>query len=152
MILLDHLQLIFLQIYYQIINKMEVIYNKFIPFNGFYAMTIIKWIFIRDKNKRYAGTNKYNRMIRHESIHEQQILDFTPTVFPNWLRYTIGSICFYLLYGFEWLFKLIPCLITKKSTYRSLCAEQEAHENEDNLNYLESRPKLSWLKKIFTLV
>ena len=83
MILLDHLQLIFLQIYYQIINKMEIIYNKFIPFNGFYAMTIIKWIFIRDKNKRYAGTNKYNRMVRHESIHEQQILDFTPTIFPN---------------------------------------------------------------------
>lgn len=37
----------------------------------------------------------------------------------------------------------MPCLITKRSTYRSLCAEQEAYENEDNLNYLESRPKLS---------
>ena len=130
---------------------MKVIYNKFIPFKGFYAITIIKWIFVREEYKYLDGLSIYNKMVNHESIHEQQILDFTPKTFPKWLRYTIGSICFYLLYGLEWLFKLIPCLITKRNTYRSLCAEQEAYENEDNLNYLESRPKLSWLKKIFTL-
>ena len=134
------------------INNMKVIYNKFIPFKGFYAITVIKWIFVRDEYKHLDGLSIYNKMINHESIHEQQILDFTPKIFPKWLRYTIGSICFYLLYGVEWLFKLIPCLITKKNVCRSLCAEQEAYENEDNLNYLESRPKLSWLKKIFTLV
>ena len=134
------------------INNMKVIYNKFIPFKGFYAITIIKWIFVREEYKCFNRSSIYNKMINHESIHEQQILDFTPEMFPSWLRYTIGSICFYLLYGLEWLFKLIPCLITKKNVYRSLCAEQEAYENEDNLNYLESRPKLSWLKKIFTLV
>ena len=134
------------------INSMKVIYNRFIPFKGSYAITIIKWIFVREEYKRLDGSRIYNKMINHESIHEQQILDFTPTVFPNWLRYTIGSICFYLLYGVEWLFKFIPYLIKKKNVYKSLCAEQEAYENEDNLNYLESRPKLSWLKKIFTLV
>ena len=134
------------------INNMKVIYNRFIPFKGSYAITIIKWIFVREEYKHLDGSRIYNKMINHESIHKQQMLDFTPETFPSWLRYTIGSICFYLLYGVEWLFKLIPCLITKKNVYRSLCAEQEAHENEDNLNYLESRPKLSWLKKIFTLV
>ena len=134
------------------INNMKVIYNRFIPFKGSYAITIIKWIFVREEYKHLDGSRIYNKMINHESIHKQQMLDFTPETFPSWLRYTIGSICFYLLYGFEWLFKLILCLITKRSAYRSLCAEQEAHENEDNLNYLESRPKLSWLKKIFTLV
>ena len=131
---------------------MKVIYNKFIPFKGFYAITIIKWIFVREEYKYLDGLSVYNKMINHESIHEQQILDFTPKIFPKWLRYTIGSICFYLLYGLEWLFKLIPCFIKKKNAYRSLCAEQEAYKNEDNLNYLENRPKLSWLKKIFTLV
>lgn len=90
-------------------------------------------------------------MINHESIHEQQILDFTPETFPSWLRYTIGSICFYLLYGLEWLFKLIPCLITKKSFYRSLCAEQEAYENKLDFDYINKRKKLVWLKKIFKL-
>ena len=134
------------------INNMKVIYNKFIPFKGFYAITIVKWIFVREEYKCFNRSSIYNKMINHESIHEQQILDFTPEMFPSWLRYTIGSICFYLLYGLEWLFKLIPCLITKKNVYRSLCAEQEAYKNEDNLNYLENRPKLSWLKKIFTLV
>ena len=90
-------------------------------------------------------------MINHESIHEQQILDFTPKIFPKWLRYTIGSICFYLLYGLEWLFKLIPCLIKNKSAYRSLCAEQEAFKNEVDSNYINKREKLAWLKKIFRL-
>ena len=133
------------------INNMKVIYNKFIPFKGFYAITIIKWIFVREEYKYLDGLSVYDKMINHESIHEQQILDFTPKIFPKWLRYTIGSICFYLLYGLEWLFKLIPCLIKNKSAYRSLCAEQEAFKNEANSNYINKRKKLAWLKKIFRL-
>ena len=131
---------------------MKVTYNKFIPFKGFYAITIIKWIFVREKYKYLDGLSIYNKMINHESIHEQQILDFTPKIFPSWLRYTVGSICFYLLYGLEWLFKLITCLIKKKNTYRSLCAEQEAYNNKIDFKYIENRPKLFWLKKIFTLI
>ena len=134
------------------INNMKVIYNKFIPFKGFYAITVIKWIFVREEYKYLDGLSVYDKMINHESIHKQQMLDFTPETFPSWLRYTIGSICFYLLYGLEWLFKLIPCLIKKKNTYRSLCAEQEAYNNEMDFKYIENRPKLSWLKKIFILV
>ena len=131
---------------------MKVIYNKLIPFKGFYAITIIKWIFVRNEYKHLDGLSVYNKMINHESIHEQQILDFTPITFPNWLRYTIGSICFYLLYVLEWLFKFIPCLIKKKNAYRSLCTEQEAYNNETDFKYIKNRPKLSWLKKIFTLI
>ena len=134
------------------INNMKVIYNRFIPFKGSYAITIIKWIFVREEYKHLDGSRIYNKMINHESIHKQQMLDFTPETFPSWLRYTIGSICFYLLYGLEWLFKLIPCLIKKKNTYRSLCAEQEAYNNEMDFKYIENRPKLFWLKKIFTLI
>lgn len=134
------------------INNMKVIYNRFIPFKGFYAITIIKWIFVREEYKCLNGSRIYNKMINHESIHEQQILDFTPEIFLSWLRYTVGSICFYLLYGLEWLFKLTPCLIKKKNAYRSLCAEQEAYNNEMDFKYIENRPKLFWLKKIFTLV
>ena len=133
------------------INNMKVIYNKFIPFKGFYAITIIKWIFVREEYRYLDGSSVYNKMVNHESIHEQQILDFTPEIFPSWLRYTIGSICFYLLYVLEWLFKLIPCLITKNNAYRSLCAEQEAFENELDFDYINKREKLAWLKKIFKL-
>ena len=130
---------------------MKVIYNKFIPSKGFYAITVIKWIFVREEYKYLDGLSVYDKMINHESIHEQQILDFTPKIFPKWLRYTIGSICFYLLYGLEWLFKLIPCLIKNKSAYRSLCAEKEAFKNEADSNYINKREKLAWLKKIFRL-
>ena len=133
------------------INSMKVIYNKFIPFKGFYAITIIKWIFVREEYKYLDGLSVYDKMINHESIHEQQILDFTPKIFPSWLRYTIGSLCFYLLYGLEWLFKLIPCFIKNKSAYRSLCAEQEAFKNEVDSSYINKREKLAWLKKIFRL-
>lgn len=133
------------------INNMKVIYNKFIPPKGFYAITVIKWIFVRDKYKYLDRSSIYNKMINHESIHEQQILDFTPEAFPSWLRYTIGSICFYLLYVLEWFLKLIPCLITKKNAYRSLCAEQEAYENERDFDYINKRKRLLWLKKIFKL-
>ena len=133
------------------INNMKVIYNKFIPFKGFYAITIIKWIFVREECRYLDGSSIYNKMVNHESIHEQQILDFTPEMFPSWLRYTIGSICFYLLYVLEWLFKLIPCLITKNNAYRSLCAEQEAFENELDFDYINKREKLAWLKKMFKL-
>ena len=62
---------------------MKVIYNKFIPPKGFYAITIIKWIFVRERYKRLDGSMIYNKMINHESIHEQQILDFTPKIFPK---------------------------------------------------------------------
>ena len=134
------------------INSMKVIYNRFIPFKGSYAITIIKWIFVRDEYKYLDGSRIYNKMINHESIHKQQILDFTTETFPSWLRYIIGSVCFYLLYGLEWLFKLIPCLIKNKSAYRSLCAEQEAYNNEMDFKYIENRSKLFWLKKIFTLI
>ena len=134
------------------INNMKVIYNKFIPYKRFYAITIIKWIFVREEYKHFNRSSIYNKMINHESINEQQILDFTPETFLNWLRYTIGSVCFYLLYELEWLFKLIPYLIKKKNAYRSLCAEQEAYNNEMNFKYIENRPKLFWLKKIFTLI
>ena len=134
------------------INNMKVIYNRFIPFKGSYAITVIKWIFVREEYKCLDGSRVYNKMINHESIHEQQILDFTPKTFPSWLRYTVGSICFYLLYGLEWLFKLIPCFIKKKNAYRSLCAEQEAYNNEMDFKYIENRPKLFWLNKIFILV
>ena len=130
---------------------MKVIYNQFIPPKGFCALTIIKWIFVKDEYKYLDGSSIYNKMINHESIHEQQILDFTPEAFPSWLRYTIGSICFYLLYILEWLLKLIPCLITKKNAYRSLCAEQEAYKNERNFDYINKRKRLLWLKKIFKL-
>lgn len=62
---------------------MKIIYNKFIPFKGFYAMTFLKWIFVREEYRKYEQTHTYYRMINHETIHYEQILDFTPNCFPE---------------------------------------------------------------------
>ena len=130
---------------------MKIVWNKVIPVKGFYAITVIKWIFVRDEYQGSQGSESFKRMIRHESIHEQQILDWTPKTFPEWLRYTIGSILFYPTYVVEWLIKFIiaACKKFEIDAYKSISYEQEAYNNEDDLNYLENRKKFSWLKYIF---
>lgn len=62
---------------------MKVIYNKLIPFKGFYAMTFLKWIFVREEYRDLDGTERFYSMVRHETIHYNQILDFTPDYFPE---------------------------------------------------------------------
>ena len=118
---------------------MKVIYNKILPVPGFYAITILKWIFIREEYRKYDGTETYKRMLRHEGVHYAQIMDFTPDCFPEWLRLLIGGICFYLLYLLEWLWKLIPCAIKKHDAYRMISFEQEAYGHENELDYKRKR-------------
>lgn len=130
---------------------MKVVYNKIIPFKGFMAMTVVKWIFVREEYKHLEGSTSFNTMINHESIHEQQILDFTPNFFPKWLRYIIGSIFFYLWYVLEWIIKLIPCAIGEVNAYRNIGFEQEAYANENNFEYIKNRKRFSWFKEIVPL-
>lgn len=118
---------------------MKVIYNKIIPFKGFYAMTFLKWIFVREEYEDLDGTESYNTMVRHETIHYNQILDFTPGCFPEWLRLLIGGICFYIWYLLEWVLKLIPAAIKHKDAYKSISFEQEAYENQDVIEYNRKR-------------
>ena len=130
---------------------MKIIYNKFIPFKGFYAMTFLKWIFVREEYRKYDGTETYKKMLRHENTHLEQIFDFTPKCFPEWLRLTIGGICFYSLYLLEWILKLIPCSIKKHDAYRMISFEQEAYTHENELDYLENRKRFNWIKNIFKI-
>ena len=129
--------------------NMKVIFNKILPLPGHFAMTFAKWIFVREENKCLIGTRSWNRMLNHESIHEQQILDFTPYYFPEWLKYTIGCLLFYPFYVIEWLIKLIPTLIKNKNINHSVSFEQEAYANEYDWQYLSKRNKFAWVKYIF---
>lgn len=118
---------------------MKVVYNKILPPKGFYAITILKWIFIRKEHKGDEGTYRYNRMINHESIHYEQEKE---------LLY----IFFYILYVLEWLLKLIPCTIAGKNAYESISFEQEAYNNQTDFKYLNKRKKYNWIRYIFKLV
>ena len=90
-------------------------------------------------------------MINHETIHYEQILDFTPNCFPEWVRLVLGGLCFYVLYLLEWLFKLIPCAIKKHNAYNYISFEQEAYENEKTDNYLVDRKRFNWIKSVFKI-
>jgi len=71
-------------------------------------------------------------MINHESIHWKQQLEML-------------IIFFYLWYLIEWLIR-IP--INGKKAYISLSFEREAHDNDNNLDYIKTRKHFSWIKYI----
>lgn len=120
-------------------KELEIKYSKFIPFKKFYAITLFGYLIIRREN-RYKPIS--HRTMNHEMIHVAQANDFLPKV---------GYIPFYILYILEWLLKLIPCAIKRKSAYKAISFEQEAYNNELNFNYLDKRRRFSWAKYIFKL-
>lgn len=71
-----------------------------------------------------------DRIINHEMIHWKQQME-------------MFIIPFYLWYIFEWIIRL-P--INGKDAYMKLLFEQEAHNNDDNLDYLKTRKHFSWIK------
>ena len=117
---------------------MKIIYNKVIPFPGYIAITICKWIFARIEYKELSAET-----VNHEGIHMAEEDDFIIPI----LKYVI----FYSWYVLEWLLKL-PTALFGYNAYRSISFEQEAYAHEDDLNYLKTRKRFNWLKYVFKLV
>jgi hypothetical protein len=118
---------------------MKVIYNKLIPFPGFFAINLFGIMFVREEfRNREIGKTTYN----HESIHSEQMLDF---VFGCEKLRILGGCIFYILYFIEWLIKLIIAGFTfgKIKAYYSISFEQEAYHNQRNYEYIPSRKKFS---------
>jgi len=81
----------------------------------------------------YLALDRYlnnKELINHESIHWMQS------------REMLG-IFFYLFYGLEWVVKIF---MYGKKAYINLSFEREAHANQNNLNYLNTRKRFAWLK------
>ena len=119
---------------------MKIIYNKLIPFKGFCAVTLGKWIFARMEYMK-KGLSKW--VINHENVHMLQQDDFIIPI--------IKYIIFYIWYLLEWIIKL-PCELFGYSAYSSISFEQEAYNNQYNLEYIKTRKKFNWLKYIFKFV
>ena len=100
---------------------MKIVQNNLIPFKGFTAINLFGIIFVR-KGKAYPNLTGWSKLIRHESIHTAQMKE---------LLY-IG---FYIIYFFEWLYRLI----TTRHAYRSISFEKEAYEHQDEPEYLDNR-------------
>ena len=105
---------------------MKVIRNKFIPFKGYFAITIGNIIFVR-KECEVTDT-----LINHESIHYEQEKE-------------LGYVGFYLLYILEYLYKRVKYKNAYKA-YRDVSFEKEAYANQHDLDYIPNRKKFSWLK------
>jgi len=71
-------------------------------------------------------------LINHEKIHLKQQLELL--ILP-----------FYLFYITEWLIRAIIYLDSYKA-YQNISFEREAYHNEKNMNYLEERKPLSFIK------
>ena len=106
---------------------MKIVYNKWIPFKGFYAINLFGTYFIREE---YKGQKISKTTLNHEAIHTEQIKE-------------LGYIFFYIWYFIEWLIRLV---INGRYAYYCLSFEREAYDHEKNYKYLNKRKPYSWFK------
>lgn len=119
-------------------KELKLKYSKYIPFKGFYAITLFGYIIRREqyRNKPISVTT-----MNHEGIHMCQAEDFC--------KGFIGYIIFYLLYIIEYILRLIASIFTKINPYLALSFEQEAYCNQTNLEYQDTRKRFAWTKYLF---
>lgn len=106
-------------------------------------MTFFNIIIWREEYSYWLHNELYTRRIfNHESIHVAQMKDLFP-----WIP--IGGIIFYLLYLIEWLIKVLFVYPFSSKAYKNISFEREAYQHEADYDYLSSRKKFNWLKRIF---
>lgn len=106
---------------------MKIVYNKYIPFKGFFAINLFGTYFIREENKHIKILKK---TLNHEAIHTEQMKE-------------LGYIFFYIWYFIEWLIQLS---LHGKDAYYWISFEREAYDNESNYKYLNRRKRYNWFK------
>lgn len=109
-------------------GQQMIIYNNLIPVKGFSAMNLFGIIFAR---KAFKPLPKY--IINHEQIHTKQIVE-------------LAFIFFYVIYGIEWLIRLIQYK-SSKLAYYNISFEKEAYDNQYNNNY-KRKHYAQWRKKV----
>ena len=109
------------------------VYSNIIPFQGYVAMTLYPWVFIRK-----SAAERYTEAAdRHEATHGYQQIE------TLW-------VLFFLIYLVEYLVKLV-ITFDHRTAYRSISFEQEAYMHEDDASYNSSRKHYTWVKYIFKL-
>lgn len=87
---------------------MKIIYNNYIPFNGFKAINLFGIVFARRKLSQ--------KDIKHELIHTKQMKKY----------FYIG---FYILYILEYIKNLFVYKFNTKAAYKNISFEKEAYAN-----------------------
>lgn len=106
---------------------MIVVINKFILAKGFKGISL--WPFIILKSEVFKDDPV---LLNHEKIHLKQQAELL-------------VIFFYLWYGIEYLIRIFQYK-KRHLAYRNISFEREAYKNEANMNYINSRRFLDFLK------
>lgn len=117
--------------------KAKIIYSdKFLDRVGIFmkigGITLWPFVILRERYN-VPNANYSKRIVNHESIHIKQ-------------QEELLVIPFYILYVTEWFIKLF---FYGKEAYYNISFEREAYSNEYDFQYLESRKRYSWLKRLF---
>ena len=121
------------------IKAMVVVFNKFLPFPGYFAITLFGKILIRETNKssweRQIKTGDANITLNHETIHLRQ----AQSTCDSWWVY-------YIKYIYEYI-KNQPWKNGTSFAYYMIPFEMEAYKNELNLSYLHGGKSTTGWKK-----
>jgi len=103
---------------------MIVVNNKIIPFDGYKAMTIWPFVFVRSELSEID--------MNHEKIHGRQQVEML------WLL-------FFIWYGVEYLLRAV---FGGYNLGKNVSFEREAYDKDIDLNYLKHRRFWAFLKYI----
>lgn len=105
---------------------MKIIKNTWFPFGNYVAINMFGVVFTKRELDEVS--------INHEKIHTKQMQEML------WIG-------FYIWYILEYFILWFARLRDKQSTkYHDISLEEEAHNNDTNLNYINTRKHYTWLK------
>lgn len=136
--------------------KLKKVFSNIIPFEGYLALTVWPWCFIRKDCK-----DKFDDVAeRHETTHAYQQLEMyaagatLAAVLAVWgcSWWSLLAVpLFFWWYLIEWLVKAVLCFFANRDAYYSISFEQEAYEHEEEVYYNDVRKFFNWIKYVFKL-
>jgi len=115
---------------------MKIVFSRHFPISGFVAINLFGVLVVRKEYEIFFDqhTEWTDELIRHESIHTEQMKEML-------------YIGFYVWYLLAWIVKVI--LPPWNSAYMDISLEREAYAYENVSNYIEYRKHYAWIKFIF---
>lgn len=133
----------------------SILANFFLTRN-YIAITLFFNSFFKESRWDY-----FDSQINHEKIHQVQQLECTVlglvvglllVIFfglPWYMVLILGLGLFYLIYGVEYLaIHFSGYWKNQSQRYHDVSFEEEAHNNDENLDYLKDRKPFAWIKYI----
>ena len=106
---------------------MIIIKNKIIPFGNYSTINLFGILFTKSDSLS-------PKTINHERIHTKQMLEML-------------IVFYYLWYCIEYVIVRF-CHKKQNAAYHDISFEEEAHNNDDNLHYLDNRKHFAWWRYV----